>query len=94
MNFSNMFHLLIFFSKMLSFQYVTRGAGEMAQRLQALTALVEDPGLSPSTHMTSQNHYNPSSKGSDAFFWLPCALGTHMMLRHTYRQNTCAHKIK
>ncbi|KAK7798640.1 hypothetical protein U0070_002731 [Myodes glareolus] len=31
------------------------GAGEMAQRLRALTALPEDPGLIPSTHMAAHN---------------------------------------
>ena len=32
-----------------------RGAGEMAQRLRALTALPEDPGSIPSTHMAAHN---------------------------------------
>ena len=31
-------------------------AGEMAQRLSALAALPEDPGLIPSTHMVAHNH--------------------------------------
>ncbi|XP_029420549.1 protocadherin gamma-A9 isoform X20 [Nannospalax galili] len=36
-------------------QKVHLGAGEMAQRLRELTALAEDPGLIPSTHMAATN---------------------------------------
>jgi hypothetical protein len=32
------------------------GAGEMAQRLRALTALLEDMSSSPSNHMVAHNH--------------------------------------
>jgi hypothetical protein len=31
-------------------------AGEMAQWLRALSALPEDPGLTPSSHMAAYNH--------------------------------------
>ena len=33
----------------------TSGAGEMAQWLRALSALAEDPGSIPSTHMVAKN---------------------------------------
>jgi hypothetical protein len=32
------------------------GAGEMAQQLRALTALEEEPGSVPSTHVAVLNH--------------------------------------
>ena len=47
----------------------------MAQLLRALTALAEDPGLNPSTHMASKNHlgpgmvahaFNPSTQETEA----------------------------
>ena len=42
------------------------GSGEVAQWLRGLTALPEDPGSIPSTHMDTHNCLIPvSSRGSD-----------------------------
>lgn len=53
----------------------------MAQRLKALTALAEDAGPVPSTHMTAQNHLGDHTP-------LLTSSGT----RHTYRQTTHIYK--
>ena len=51
------------------------GAGEMIQWLRALTALAEEPGSIPSTHMVAKNHlrlgvvvhtFNPSTREAEA----------------------------
>jgi hypothetical protein len=41
------------------------GAGEMAQRLRALTALPEGLSSVPSNHMVAHNHLMPSSGVSE-----------------------------
>lgn len=46
--------------------------------LKVYTALTEDPGLVPITHMVTHNHYNFCSKGSETSFWLPQAPGMHV----------------
>jgi hypothetical protein len=47
-------HGFIFVNIMLFMLHVE--AGEMAQQLRALAALLEDPDLVPSTHMAAHNH--------------------------------------
>jgi hypothetical protein len=37
---------------------------------------------------------NSSSRGPDTLFWLSWVPGTHMVCRHTYRQNTHVYKIE
>jgi hypothetical protein len=48
---------------------VSQGAGEMAQRLRALTALPEVLSSIPSNHMVAHNHGSDGITGSDALFW-------------------------
>lgn len=43
--------------------------GEMAQWCRTLTALLEDLGSSPSTHIGAHKHLNSNPGGSDALFW-------------------------
>lgn len=65
------------------------GAGKMYQLLWTLTALGEDLGLGPSTHMAAQ-----SSSSRVTLFWPPQALSTHVVHVHTFRQCTYTHKIQ
>lgn len=58
----------------------------MAQQLRALSALLEDPVLIPSTHMATHNHlYNSSPTGSVALFCLLWATRTHGACTHTVK---------
>jgi hypothetical protein len=41
------------------------GTGEITQQLKALTALPEDAGSSPTTHMTAENCLNSSFRAFD-----------------------------
>jgi hypothetical protein len=54
----------------------------MAQQLRASAALVEDLRSVPSTCVAAREHYDSSSRGSDAFFWL--LLGPDKHGAHTY----------
>lgn len=47
---------------------VEYGTGEMTQWLQALSALVRDPGLIPSPQMQPSIH-NSGLRETDALFW-------------------------
>lgn len=40
------------------------GAAEMAWQVRPLTALAEDPGFIPRSHVVAQNHCNSSFRGS------------------------------
>lgn len=65
----------------------------LAQWLRTLAVLPEEQGLIPSTHRSTNNHFNSSFRGSDSVF---CSPGMHcmdMMPRHEYMQHTDAHKI-
>ena len=42
--------------KMIKIGWYVLGTGEMAQQLRALSALAEDLGSIPSTHMVANNH--------------------------------------
>ena len=46
----------------------------MAQGLKALVALLENPDWVPSTHMATHNYPYSSTRGPDAFLWLPLVL--------------------
>jgi hypothetical protein len=59
------------------FAKLGEGAGQMAPWLSTLTALEEDPGLVPSTHVVAQSVPNSCVQRSSDFFWLLCALGMH-----------------
>lgn len=62
----------------------------MVQHLRALTALVEDPGLIPSTHMAAYNHLidiTPSSQESNSLFW-------PVDTRHSHGTQTCRQKLE
>lgn len=66
----------------------------MVQWLKALVAL---PGVlgsipAPTGWFTTVISYNSSSRKYDALFWLLQVPGMHMVHRHTYIQNTHAHK--
>lgn len=52
---------------------VSLGSREIVQYLRILTALCEDQGLVPSTHIVAYV-CNCSFRGSDALFWLLPAL--------------------
>lgn len=67
------------------------GAGVLSHGLGKPIALSEDSGLIHSTHTTI---CNPSSRGSDGFFWPPRVPGTHLVYRKVCRQNIHAHKTK
>lgn len=56
------------------------GAGEMAQQLWELAALVEELGLVPSIHIVT--HF--SSRRSDALFWPLWAPSMHMAYIYSY----------
>lgn len=57
------------------------GTGVMARWLRALTILLEDPGLVPSTHGGSQPS-NSSPGGPDALFWPSRELHAHGAQKH------------
>lgn len=57
-------------------------------------ALVEDLGLSHSTHMVAHKHSNSRCRESDAVFWPPRAPSTHVVYMPTYHQNTYIHLKK
>ena len=61
----------------------------MAQWLRALTAIQEDPGLIPSTHIAACNCLlTVQCHKINAIFWPHWALGIDMVHRHACRQNT------
>jgi hypothetical protein len=68
-------------------------AGEMAQWLRALAALLEDPGFIPSTHTAAHSCLYLQFLGIQCRSWFPWVPVTHMMRRHTCRQNTHKHHI-
>ena len=74
----------------------THAVPEEARRglVRVLTALPEDLGLIPSTHMVANNVYNFSSRGSDVIFWPLRAPGMHVVLRYACRQNKHTLKMK
>ena len=60
----------------------------MTQWLRALAALLEGLGSILSSHTeTTNSTWNSSPRGPDTFFWLPRALGMHVVHRHTCRQS-------
>jgi hypothetical protein len=59
------------------------GAGDIAQWLEALAVLAEDPGLIPSIHMVIPNSYNSTSRASSIFFLPPQAP------RYVHSAQTC-----
>lgn len=66
----------------------------MAQQLKAYAAIVEYPGLVPSTYTAVHNHLNVNT-----FFWIQHFLlyhaQTHVVYIHTYMQTKAhTHKIK
>ena len=73
--------------KISYFQFPHVKAGKVTQWLKALAILSEVSGSVPSTYMTLHNLCNSSSRGSSALwpFWIP---GTHVIHRHTCKQNT------
>lgn len=60
----------------------------MIQRLRALAAPIENPGLVPGTNSLTHNHLSSSSKESDARFWPLQGPGTNVVNIHTYGYNT------
>lgn len=62
--------------------------------LRVPAALPEYPGSIPSSHTAGHNHRSSSSKGSDAFFWPPQAVGMYMVHDHACRQNTHTYNNK
>ena len=64
----------------------SQGWKEITQVKNTAT-LPEALGLILSIHMVAHN-CNFGSKGSDVCLWPPRAPGTHVVHRHTYRQNT------
>ena len=63
-------------------------AGEMAQWLGALAALIEDPGYFPTPTRQPTAFSNSSSRGSDALFWPLWVPGMLMVHRQTCKQST------
>jgi hypothetical protein len=63
------------------------GTEEMAQWLETLTALPEEPGTIPSTHIGWLTSFCSSSfRGSNILFWTSQAQGIYMIHRHICRQ--------
>lgn len=48
----------------------------------------KDPGSTPSTHLVAHNIWISIFREPNTLFWHPWVTGTHMVQRHTYRQNT------
>ena len=69
-------------------------AGEMAQWLRALAALLEDLGSIPSTHITAYTACDSTSREPNPHFWPLLASGTHVVHKYTCRQDIHTHKIK
>jgi hypothetical protein len=70
----------------------TRAEGKLLH-LRELTALPEDPGSILSISMRLTTVYNFNSSRSDALLWPPQAPATHVVHRHTHKQNIHRHKI-
>lgn len=70
----------------------------MTHWLKALVAFPEDLGQFPAPTQKFTIICDSSSTKSDAFFWLPWAPGTDMVLRQAckqaHKQNNHAHNIK
>lgn len=61
--------------------------------LRTLTALPEEQGLIPSTHISANNHYNSSPRGSDSVFHSPGMHYIYMVPRHVCMQHIDTHEI-
>lgn len=61
-----------------------QGTGKTAQRLRVLAALLEGPGLIPSTSMVAHNHLSvtPVPRESDSL-WLSQSPTIHMLKAYT-----------
>ena len=67
------------------------GAGEIAQQFRAPTALTEDLGSIPSTHMVAHNLL-PSKSPVPGYLIPSSGLYGHQGYMYTCRQNTHTHK--
>jgi hypothetical protein len=64
----------------------------MAQWLKALAALPEDLGLIQHSHGSSCLSLTPVLGKSNTLLWPLQVSGTHVVQRHTCKQNTPTHK--